>query len=486
MKVLPRSWTRRGFLQAVGLGSVAVGLPPLLLPARASLGSPNDDGTPLLVVCHMNGGWDQLLALDPRSETDYGPGGSVVPAYGVVADASADPRWTASAQSFQDFLLSNPSGVLQTGGLTLGPAARPLEVHAGDLCIVRGINMGTLTHDVGIRYNLTGKFPRGLAANGSALPTWMVDQVGQQIDPTSLPPIPNLVVGPETYNDGLSSFASGLQVSSSEDLRGVLHSFPPAADPTIAEHVSTFLDRQQCASDLYDGDGMVSMFQSSRGPARILGGGELDAYFNFSDLSSPGIDDGMAELYAAFGVETLTGASLTQALAGPLGQGMIAAQALSRGLSQVVSIRLANGIDHHDEDYAVEHYPALYEGFDALNRLISFLKAQGLWDRTTILVTSEFARTPKLNARGGRDHHLSNSCLVAGNGIAGGQVVGSTDNDEFMLETIDPETGALADEDSGGIAMRPTDIHATLLSAMGLPYDHLSNQSPTVIEKILS
>ena len=86
--------------------------------------------------------------------------------------------------------------------------------------------MGTLTHDVGLRYNITGKFPRGLSANGSALPTWFVDQLGHVIGPDALPPIPNLVVGPETYNEGLNAYASGLQVSSSDDLRGVLHRFP--------------------------------------------------------------------------------------------------------------------------------------------------------------------------------------------------------------------------------------------------------------------
>jgi hypothetical protein len=293
-------------------------------------------------------------------------------------------------------------------------------------------------------------------------------------------------VGPETYNDGLNPYASGLQVSSSDDLRGVLHSFPPVADKTITEYVATFLNGHQCSSDLYDGGGMVSSFMSSRAPAEILGSGELDAFFNFSALSSPGMDSHMPELYAAFGVDTLTGNSLNQALKGPLGQAMIAAQAVSRGVSQTVSISLVSGIDHHDEDYSTDHYPALYEAFDALTRLISYLKDRDLWKRTVLVVTSEFARMPKLNARGGRDHHLSNSCLVAGYGIQGGQVVGSTNNDEFMLETIDPETGDLLDVASGGIAMRPTDIHATVLTAMGLPYDHLSNQSPVVIDQILS
>ena len=94
---------------------------------------------------------------------------------------------------------------------------------------------------------------------------------------------------------------------------------PPEPDPTITGHVSAFLDGPQCASGLYDGDGMVSTFLSSRAPAEILGSGVLDSYFNFGALSSPGMDPGMPDLYAAFGVESLSGGALIQALRGPLG-----------------------------------------------------------------------------------------------------------------------------------------------------------------------
>ena len=67
---------------------------------------------------------------------------------------------------------------------------------------------------------------------------------------------------------------------------------------------------------------------------------------------------------------------------------------------------------------------------------------------------------------------------MAGKGIEGGQVVGSTDNDEFMLEPVDPVTGASLDEDSGGVVIRPTDIHATALTAMGLSYESSVESEP--------
>jgi len=43
-------------------------------------------------------------------------------------------------------------------------------------------------------------------------------------------------------------------------------------------------------------------------------------------------------------------------------------------------------------------------------------------------VAGEFGRTPWLNAAGGRDHHARCfSAVLAGGGIRGGQVIGSSD-----------------------------------------------------------
>ena len=63
-----------------------------------------------------------------------------------------------------------------------------------------------------------------------------------------------------------------------------------------------------------------------------------------------------------------------------------------------------------------------------LSGLFLALEAKGLLDSTTVFVTGEFGRTPKINVRGGRDHFpRAMFCLLAGGGIRGGQVVGSSD-----------------------------------------------------------
>jgi hypothetical protein len=64
----------------------------------------------------------------------------------------------------------------------------------------------------------------------------------------------------------------------------------------------------------------------------------------------------------------------------------------------------------------------------ALSGLFLALAAKGLLDSTSVFVTGEFGRTPKINQRGGRDHYpRAMFCLLAGGGIKGGQVVGESD-----------------------------------------------------------
>ena len=67
--------------------------------------------------------------------------------------------------------------------------------------------------------------------------------------------------------------------------------------------------------------------------------------------------------------------------------------------------------------------------FDAAySALLQDLTRRGLLENTLVVAMGEFGRTPKINPDGGRDHwpHCF-SILMAGGGIRGGQVYGSSD-----------------------------------------------------------
>lgn len=96
--------------------------------------------------------------------------------------------------------------------------------------------------------------------------------------------------------------------------------------------------------------------------------------------------------------------------------------------------------------------------------LLADLHERGLLDDTLVVFLTDFGRTPKINGGAGRDHypHAFSVCL-AGAGIRGGQVYGSSD-----------AHGAFPHTHPCG----PNDLHATIFQALGIPLDsQLSDQT---------
>jgi len=61
-------------------------------------------------------------------------------------------------------------------------------------------------------------------------------------------------------------------------------------------------------------------------------------------------------------------------------------------------------------------------------QLIKDLKQRGMLESTLVVWMGEFGRTPRVNARGGRDHYpKAFNVALAGGGVRGGQVIGKTD-----------------------------------------------------------
>jgi hypothetical protein len=93
----------------------------------------------------------------------------------------------------------------------------------------------------------------------------------------------------------------------------------------------------------------------------------------------------------------------------------------------------------------------------ALAALIEDLAQSGLLKKTMIVMLSEFGRTPKINMTMGRDHHPGVfSCLFAGGGVKGGQVIGSSDEDA-MLPKARP--------------VKVSHLHASICHALGIDPD---------------
>ncbi|MEK0447225.1 MAG: hypothetical protein RLZZ399_2546 [Verrucomicrobiota bacterium] len=88
----------------------------------------------------------------------------------------------------------------------------------------------------------------------------------------------------------------------------------------------------------------------------------------------------------------------------------------------------SGGWDTHADNFAALRDRRLPEFDRGLSGLLLALAAKGLLETTAVYVTGEFGRTPKINARAGRDHYpRAMFCLLAGGGVRGGQVLGASD-----------------------------------------------------------
>ena len=105
--------------------------------------------------------------------------------------------------------------------------------------------------------------------------------------------------------------------------------------------------------------------------------------------------------------------------------------------------------------------------------LLADLKARGLLDETLVVWGGEFGRTPFNEKGDGRDHNpWGFTMFMAGGGIKGGQVIGTTD--EIGLRGVDKR-------------VHVTDLHATILHALGLDHTRVTyphngrSERPTIV-----
>src|SRR5436190_9756496 len=86
--------------------------------------------------------------------------------------------------------------------------------------------------------------------------------------------------------------------------------------------------------------------------------------------------------------------------------------------------------------------------------LLEDLKARGLLDSTLVVWGGEFGRTPQSEKGNGRDHNPTGFTMwMAGGGVKGGQVIGTTD--EVGLHAVDER-------------LHVHDLHATILALLGI------------------
>lgn len=436
---------RRRFIKSLGLGTGAVlwsGVPW----ARRAAASAADRN---FVFAYFSGGWDLLLSLDPRDPAVF--------TQARVGQTGIELAWDRLPDGVPR-TIHQPAG----SNIGFGPVMGPVAPHFDQICVVRGMSMDTVTHEVGRRYFLTGMMPRGTLAAGSSMGTRLSAQQGD------LRPIPSLVSRVESYNENDPSFATGLVVASATDLVGALTTARDTPAGAVGARLAAFRDRRTlCDPGGLDGRGLLTLLGESQRKARDLVASGIGRRFAFNNLQ----DAEIVALRTRYGI---TNNNLTSSAA----QAALTFQALRHGIAQCVTVELARGLDTHGPEWATDQPARLTEGFTALGQLIQDLKDTDhpdgngrLIERTTVVVFSEFGRTPRLNNREGRDHWLTAACLLIGRGVPHNRVIGASTDVGLGPQAIDPVTGLVAA--SGGVIPTPNNVLASILAGAGFDTQRL-------------
>jgi hypothetical protein len=120
------------------------------------------------------------------------------------------------------------------------------------------------------------------------------------------------------------------------------------------------------------------------------------------------------------------------------GRGCLMARRLIEAGVRFVEVTLDGWDTHVDNFTAVKNLSSHLDS--AMSTLLKELAERKRLDDTLVIWMGEFGRSPKISPSDGRDHHPSAwSAVLAGGGVRGGQVYGSTDSDGERVAS-DPVT----------------------------------------------
>ncbi|MDF1851383.1 MAG: DUF1501 domain-containing protein [Verrucomicrobiales bacterium] len=320
------------------------------------------------------------------------------------------------------------TGTVSTGvaGIELSEYMPDLAKRFKDIAVVRSLTQKTGAHG-GASYWMQTGYQETPAIRHPNMGGWAQKALGKMH-----PQLPDTIyVGGGGPGSGFLG-ASYAPLPIGDPSKGLPNSKAPVKKPRMDERLAALEGFNQSFLDKYQTEDVQAYSQFYDNTLDFLKGKDLDVF----DLSKE-----KKEKRDAYG--------------NGFGQGLLLAKRLVK--TGVRFVRVTNGgWDMHGDLW--NRGPGKINGFSkGIATLIDDLKAEGLFDETLIVLTTEFGRTPKINARGGRDHHpRCFSAMLAGGGIQGGQVYGETDDKAISVKE-DPVT--------------PQDFSATIATALGLPLE---------------
>jgi hypothetical protein len=389
-----------------------------------------------VIFLYMTGGVSHVDTFDPRPKlvADHGKTITVDNWQGKLGQFTRylkKPQW--------DF---RPGGACGTEISDLFPHVRSV---ADDLCVIRSLSSDHTNHYEGTLGMHTGSFTFARPSIGA----WVSYGLGTENQ--NLPSF--VVIAPQAPYAGTQTWGSDFLPGCHQGT----HLTPgPNPIPNIRRR-SPSPELQQLELDLVarsnrrhleqrPGDAAlearIKSFETAFGMQR-----EAPEVFDLSRES-----DATLKLYGLEGGRT----------DGFAWQCLIGRRLAERGVRFIELIDTGSAGNWDSHGNMLEHAPLAKKVDRPIAGLITDLKQRGMLDDTLVVWTTEFGRTPyheQPNHAGREHHHQAFSSWLAGGGVKGGIVHGSTD-----------EYGVAVAEDR----VHVHDFHATILHLLGLDHERLT------------
>src|SRR5688572_27338149 len=319
----------------------------------------------------------------------------------------------------------------------------PLLAKVADkFTILRGVSHTLAAHELGTKYMLTGNRP---------LPSLEYPAIGSVVSkelksPVDMPPyvaVPNTTAGGGFLGLQYGAFATNAQpkLGTNFNVRGI----GLQGGMTLTE-----VDRRQKLLASVD-----RTFRDIEAKSDVLGG--LD---EFSEQAYAMISSERAR--NAFDMSRENEKVAARFGDGEINQSALLAVRLIEAGTRFVTLTTGSWDMHQDIYTRLDRSLPMVD--QTVSALLTTLEERGLLESTAVIMTGEFGRTPKINARAGRDHWpRAMFVFLAGGGMKTGQVIGASDD---------------KGQGPANEAITPDDVAASLFHSLGIDH-HKEYQTNT-------
>jgi len=441
---------RRNFLQLMAATGMTAHMP--LWSPKAHAASALDK---YLVVVNASGGWDPTSLCDPKGLNQAYPDQSNRHE-GSTNSVEIDPtkqigdiRWSAVPET-----ASNNVDVLtriteQFDGF--------FTTYANRMTVINGIDTGTNNHDSGNRAIWSGNLDAGYPS------------ISAYYAATVAPNLPMAFISNGGY-DFTDSLVPRARASNADFIDQL-------ADPNKYYNDIGFLYRDSTRTiNQYD---RVKEARAARLARQIenetlpLRRKQLSQLFGIrSEESNLGqlsvhLDDIKANVIPDENWHENRSDSLKN-------QAQVVVAAFKSNLAASANLNIGGFDTHGNHDSSA--YPQLGDLLEGVHYLMAALEFAGIANKTTVVIGSDFGRTPYYNSGNGKDHWPVTSMMVIHPTATGGRVFGASTSD-FNSQTINLQTG-IAGTGANDLILTPEHVNYSLRTLLGVNNNVLAESYP--------